>query len=128
MQKQTITIDWILETEHDRLRCSDFRKIMLNYIAKLEDSTKVKVVWENHTIDKAVDIYRRDSDHPIDNLSKREREITDLLCNNYSVKRIAERLFISENTVKKHIQNLKRKLNLNEHGMELVFQLKSICS
>lgn len=129
MKQQKITIEWMLETEEDRQRCIEFRKILLNNIANLEDSTKVNVYWVNENKDESLsDSNGRDAQQSFENLSKREREVTKLLCKNHSIKRISEQLFISENTVKKHIQNIKNKLELKDNGMELVFQLKLLCS
>jgi DNA-binding NarL/FixJ family response regulator len=129
MKQQKITIEWMLETEEDRQRCIEFRKILLNNIANLEDSTKVNVYWVNENKDESLsNSIGRNAKPQLENLSRREREVTYLLCENHSIKRIAEQLFISENTVKKHIQNIKGKLELKDNGMELVFQLKLLCS
>jgi DNA-binding CsgD family transcriptional regulator len=46
------------------------------------------------------------------NLSKREREILQYLMKGMDTKDIAEKLFISYDTVKRHIQNLKEKCNV----------------
>jgi len=47
------------------------------------------------------------------NLTKREKEILDLLVNGYSYKMIAEKCFISYATVNKHISNIYSKLQVN---------------
>lgn len=46
-------------------------------------------------------------------LTKREREILQLLANGLSYEQIAINLFISKGTVRKHIENLYRKLDVN---------------
>jgi two-component system response regulator DegU len=48
----------------------------------------------------------------IDTLSKREREIVTVLCEGLNNKQIAERLFISESTVRNHITSILAKLEL----------------
>lgn len=56
----------------------------------------------------------RSSDHrelrPVESLTEREREILVLLANGVSNKRMATRLFVSENTVKFHLKNIFAKL------------------
>ena len=45
-------------------------------------------------------------------LTEREEEIMELIISGISNQQIGEKLFISENTVKKHINNLYRKLDV----------------
>jgi len=49
---------------------------------------------------------------PNHNLTKREVEITDLLCQGYSAKQIAGKLFLSEATVNNHRAHIMRKLGV----------------
>jgi len=58
-----------------------------------------------------------------DKVSNRERDIIRLLILNYSSKEIAEKLFISPNTVDTHRRNILKKLNISSTG-ELVGVLK----
>lgn len=46
-------------------------------------------------------------------LTKREKEILPLLSNGLRYKEIAEKLFISQETVRTHVRNLYRKLMVN---------------
>ncbi len=46
-------------------------------------------------------------------LSDREKEVLQMLCGGENYKTIAERLYISTNTVKAHIKNIYTKLNVN---------------
>lgn len=52
-------------------------------------------------------------------LSNREEEILSLLYMGKSKKEIAAELFISENTVKRHVQNIYRKLNVSNKTLAL---------
>lgn len=56
---------------------------------------------------------RQSSQSPIDSLTDREIDVLRLVATGLSNKRIAGQLFISEETVKVHIRNLLRKLNVH---------------
>jgi DNA-binding CsgD family transcriptional regulator len=56
---------------------------------------------------------------PLEQLTDKEKEVVELLLKGYTYKGIAERLFISENTMKFHIKNIYQKLNINSK-MELI--------
>ncbi|OLS38892.1 hypothetical protein BTR22_04370 [Alkalihalophilus pseudofirmus] len=58
-------------------------------------------------------------------LTEREREIVDLLVRGLKNIEIAEQLYISENTVKKHLQNLYRKFDTSSRT-ELLFRLRGM--
>ncbi|WP_081457700.1 response regulator transcription factor [Alkalihalophilus pseudofirmus] len=58
-------------------------------------------------------------------LTEREREIVDLLVQGLRNNEIAKQLYISENTVKKHLQNLYRKFDTSSRT-ELLFRLRGI--
>lgn len=47
-------------------------------------------------------------------LSKREISVAELICKGFSNKQIAEKLFISEKTVKTHVRNILIKLNVQD--------------
>lgn len=58
-------------------------------------------------------------------LTKREKEILQLLANGLSYEQIAINLFISKGTVRKHIENLYRKLQVN-NKVDAINKLDSI--
>ena len=62
----------------------------------------------------------------IDNLSKREREVLNLVGLGLSNRVIAKRLFISEATVKTHIYNLTKKINVNNRTELALFFIQSL--
>jgi DNA-binding NarL/FixJ family response regulator len=49
---------------------------------------------------------RRPADNPVEHLTDREREVLALMAEGRSNRAIAERLFVSEHTVEKHIKNI----------------------
>ncbi len=51
--------------------------------------------------------------NPTDNLSKREKEVLHLLCQGKSYTVIAKALFVSPNTVRFHLKNIYKKLQVN---------------
>ena len=57
-------------------------------------------------------------------LTKREKEVFELLIINYSTKDIAEKLNISEKTVRNHISNVMQKLGVNGRAGAVVELLK----
>jgi len=61
----------------------------------------------------------------IDSFTKREKEIANALVDGLSNKEIAESLFISENTVKTHLQNLFSKLHVTSRMQAMKKLLES---
>ncbi len=59
-------------------------------------------------------------------LTKREREIFELLISNKSTKEIADQLFISEKTVRNHISNVMLKLDVKGRAQAVVLKMKEI--
>ena len=57
---------------------------------------------------------RRQGHDPIDDLSEREREVLALMAEGRSNRAIAERLFITERTVEKHVRSILGKLQIAE--------------
>lgn len=59
-------------------------------------------------------------------LTRREKEILQLISEGISNKQIAEQLFISENTVKNHIKNLLEKLKLENRVQLATYAIKHL--
>ena len=57
-------------------------------------------------------------------LTKREKEVFDLLIENRSTKEIADLLFISEKTVRNHISNVMQRLNVKGRAQAVVELIK----
>jgi signal transduction histidine kinase/DNA-binding NarL/FixJ family response regulator len=57
------------------------------------------------------------------NLTKREKQIAELVSQGYSYKSIGETLFIAETTVTKHVQNIYSKLNVS-NKVEMINKLE----
>lgn len=70
-------------------------------------------------------INRRSIEDPLGNLTDRERDVLQWIATGMSNKQIANQLFISEETVKVHIRNLLRKLNVHSRVAATVLYLES---
>jgi DNA-binding NarL/FixJ family response regulator len=63
-------------------------------------------------------------DDPVQMLSTREREVLSLLAQGLSNQQIGERLFISESTVKKHVNNIYFKLEVDSRAEAVAWAWK----
>ena len=57
-------------------------------------------------------------------LTEREAEVLKYLCEGFNYKRVAQQLFISESTVKTHINNVFTKLKVNDRTQAVLYALK----
>ncbi|MGB1120425.1 MAG: response regulator [Saprospiraceae bacterium] len=62
---------------------------------------------------------------PAANLTKRETEVLDLLCKGKSYKVIADELFISPDTVRYHLKNIYKKLQVNSKYEAMMKAMKN---
>jgi DNA-binding NarL/FixJ family response regulator len=67
----------------------------------------------------------KDISYNFDALSKREKEILSLLTEGLSNQQIADCLFVSEKTIKKHLSNIFAKLQLNNRSQLAIYALKA---
>lgn len=57
------------------------------------------------------------------NLSSREKEVLELISKGYSNKDIAKELFLSEKTVKNHVSNIFRKINVTDRTKAAIYAI-----
>lgn len=78
--------------------------------------------------DELVKDYRsidgRLGDEETDKLTRREFEVIALIADGLNNKEIAEKLFISEKTVKNHVSNIFKKINVNDRTQAAIFAFK----
>ena len=69
-------------------------------------------------------MHRRDHSHESSIMTKREREVFELLVQDSTTKEIATELFISEKTVRNHISNVIQKLGVKGRAQAVVELLR----
>lgn len=74
---------------------------------------EIQNLYNNSFISVEDEIILNDGFSKTYNLSKREIEVLDLMIENFSNDEIAEKLFLSKETIKTHRKNLFRKLGVN---------------
>lgn len=89
--------------------------LLLKSIRKVHDGE----IWlDNHMTAEVIDAFKKSSDSGVRRekplLSPREREIVQLVAQGYRNREIAEKLFISEQTVKNHLHNIFDKLGVSD--------------
>lgn len=68
-------------------------------------------IFSSYSSKQSVDIKTDNNDINKLDLTRREREVFELILKDFSNKEIADNLFIAETTVKKHVQNILKKCN-----------------
>ncbi|ALS22826.1 response regulator transcription factor [Paenibacillus naphthalenovorans] len=136
MSKSTIrlTIDSSSKDDQDRAKLSELHQIVVDQVIRLEMKEYVKVTLEyvgagaGRIMQSAGRPNDEESVESLDMtaLSQRQQQIAEMLCNHYSIKRIADELYISVNTVKKHIQNMKKALDIDSAGADFLYTLKQM--
>jgi len=65
-----------------------------------------------HDYLRRIDAIEHDGSSPLDELTRRQREVLELFASGCSAQEIAEQLVISPHTVQTHLQNIMTKLDL----------------
>ena len=128
--KLSLTVASSAENEREREELAELHSIIMNWVIQMNIRDCIQVKMEYEAVDQealpvAASTRNPQSAGPAESvvLSGRQLEIAELLCRHYSIRRIAEELYISVNTVKKHIQNIKKTLCIEQTGGDFVFLL-----
>lgn len=130
-----LTIDSSAEDELARAKLVDLHQIVVAQVMRLEihESVKVTIEYGGAGLDRLSLVTVPSSENSdyskvgkLISLSERQRQIAEMLCNHYSIKRIADELFVSVNTVKKHIQNMKKALDIEVSGADFIYTVKQM--
>ncbi len=110
----------------------ELHRMVVEQTMRLNINEYVRITWEldgaesrEAPPEEAGGLLRNQGD-PMSALSVRQRQIADMLCAHYSIKRISSELFVSVNTVKKHIQNMKRALKVESSGADFIYLLNRL--
>ncbi|MGM0884115.1 MAG: response regulator transcription factor [Bacillota bacterium] len=132
MTKIRLTIDSSVKDETGRAKLADLHLEVMEQVMRLGISEYVKVTFEcngacqeNDSAEEPEPLPDQAAALP-EALSSRQQQIAAMLCGHYSIKRIAGELYVSENTVKKHIQNMKKALGSDKSGADFIYVLKQM--
>jgi DNA-binding NarL/FixJ family response regulator len=120
---QRITIVSRNGSLEEQQRMAELRQLIMEKLQAEACDSGIQCYWEQRLQDAS-----EESSNPVEAqlpLSERQRQIAELLCAHHSIKKIAAQLHISENTVKKHVQNMKKELQITESGLDFVYELQN---
>ena len=100
------------------LKDSDTAELVENIQRAIKGETVLSENVRQHILN------RQPESDPLDTLTDRERDVLQWIATGMSNKQIAAQLFISEETVKVHIRNLLRKLNVHSRVAATVLYLE----
>ncbi|HTG68095.1 MAG TPA: LuxR C-terminal-related transcriptional regulator [Candidatus Udaeobacter sp.] len=130
--KIRLTIDSSSKDDQDRAKLAELHQIVVDQVMRMEIHEYVKVTLEYEGSDRgkrslmSAGGQGNEKLSQVIALSERQKQIAALLCDHYSITRIADDLFVSVNTVKKHIQNMKKVLEIHSSGADFIYELKQI--
>ncbi|WP_433946643.1 response regulator transcription factor [Paenibacillus sp. SN-8-1] len=129
LRRQRLIVECLTITPEEQSLMDELRRLIVEKLSSSEGQGSIHIVWENEDHQGVQHSSSQDASasYPLENsvpLSLRQREIASLVCSHYSVRKIAATLHISENTVKKHIQNIKKALEISESGPDFVYELQ----
>jgi len=132
--KMRLMIDSSVKNELERAKLTELHQIVVHQVLRLEIHEYVKVTMEVEGVESNLPTGTlsgsgsdgTDTSLVWSALSERQRQIAKMLCSHYSIKRIASELFVSVNTVKKHIQNMKKALNTDLSGADFIYALQQM--
>lgn len=109
---------YIIKDSH----ADSFIKAIHNVVeGKIYIQPRIAEIIKNCEEDKTIDI----NTEKINKLTKREYEVLTLISEGLNNRDIAGRMFISEKTVKNHVSNIFKKLELNDRVQATIFSFKS---
>lgn len=102
---------------------AELQQLIIDKLTVMDGHAVVTFSWESRV---DAEQGQRTNVEPVrHSLSGRQFEIAMLLCKHHSIRKIASLLHITENTVKKHIQNIKHAYGLRSAGLDFLYELQS---
>ncbi|MNE30986.1 Bacterial regulatory protein, luxR family [compost metagenome] len=129
LRRQRLIVESLMRTQEEQSLMDELQRLIVEKLSSSEGQASIHIIWENEVqqAEQQLPPHAASESHALANqvpLSIRQREIASLVCSHYSVRKIAAALHISENTVKKHIQNIKKTLEINESGPDFIYELQ----
>lgn len=110
---------------YEKIINQTFNNIIIHDICQIKIVPQI-IPKSNGTIETIYIIYLRNNEKPIDKIidkmvniysfSKREKEIIEQMYDGLSNEEIAKKFYISINTIKKHIENIYKKMGINKRS------------
>lgn len=98
----------------------DSEEDLLRAIRRIQEGrTYISPFLAEDFADDVINVYRREKKSPFQELTKREREILQLVVDGYTSRQIADSLKLSPRTIDHHRSSLLRKFNMN-NSVDLV--------
>ncbi|NGQ95622.1 response regulator transcription factor [Brevibacillus sp. SYP-B805] len=91
----------------------------------IEEFRRLSEQEESHDRSESYDESTAVDPHLIESLTRREREVLQLMAEGKSNRAIGEFLFISEKTVKNHVSSILQKLNVQDRTQAVVISIKN---
>ncbi|MDF2958850.1 MAG: LuxR family transcriptional regulator [Paenibacillus sp.] len=141
VKKLKLTVDSHINSAGENEKLALLHSMIVKEVSAMDFLDKVTITLESTaffapSMDLADNVHHssaaeggdtgKQADRPIHKLSERQRQVAELLCGHYSIKRIASIMYVSENTVKKHVQNIKKALMIEQSGADFIFSLKQM--
>lgn len=124
-------LDWFLVNNLSGLLLSDRAERTLSFAIEAAESNQVFVdmnatrMVRDIVREKQTFFAKGETDYAhLELLTEREAEVLKYLCDGLNYKTIAQTLFISESTVKTHINNIFTKLQVNDRTQAVLYALK----
>jgi len=81
-------------------------------------------ICRNITTGESINLFEEEKKEIVEEISEREKEVLGLIAEGMQSKEIANKLFISANTVNNHRRNLLKKLNVSNSSEAVTYALK----
>ncbi|USB31591.1 LuxR C-terminal-related transcriptional regulator [Paenibacillus sp. YPG26] len=129
-RRQRLIVESLRRTQEEQSLMDELQRLILEKLSSTDGHASIHIIWDHEEQEEGQQVPFQAANGPNSQtttvpLSMRQMEIARLVCSHYSVRRIAAALHISENTVKKHIQNIKKTLEINESGSDFVYELRN---
>jgi len=118
---ETIRVDGVLSTLWVYQDATEQRRNELELAAAIDEVLKDASWLSRSILDKLATLRRPQPSPAAAELSQRERQVLDLICDDLDDTAVAERLGLSRNTVRNHVASIYAKLGVNRRSGAVVW-------